>query len=42
MLIGFAILLCLLVFYTHRQNIGRLLRGEENRMSLAGRGGDKG
>jgi glycerol-3-phosphate acyltransferase PlsY len=35
--IGFAILLCLLVFYTHRQNIGRLLRGEENRMSLAGR-----
>ncbi len=35
--IGFAILLCLLVFYTHRQNIGRLLRGDENRMSLAGR-----
>jgi glycerol-3-phosphate acyltransferase PlsY len=35
--IGFAVLLCLLVFYTHRQNIGRLLRGEENRMSLAGR-----
>ena len=37
--VGFAILLCALVFYTHRQNIGRLLRGEENRMSLAGRGG---
>ncbi|MBX2971695.1 MAG: glycerol-3-phosphate 1-O-acyltransferase PlsY [Flavobacteriales bacterium] len=34
--IGFAVVLCLLVFYTHRENIGRLLRGEENRMSLAG------
>jgi glycerol-3-phosphate acyltransferase PlsY len=34
--IGFAVVLCLLVFYTHRQNIGRLLRGEERRMSLAG------
>lgn len=33
--VGFAIVLCLLVFYTHRQNIGRLLRGEEGRMSLA-------
>ncbi len=37
--IGFAIGLCLMVFYTHRENIGRLLRGEENRMSLAGRSG---
>lgn len=35
--IGFSIVLCVLVFYTHRQNIGRLLRGEENRMRLAGR-----
>lgn len=35
--IGFAIVLCLMVFYTHRENIGRLIRGEENRMSLAGR-----
>ena len=35
--IGFAVVLCLLVFYTHRETIGRLLRGEENRMSLAGR-----
>ncbi|HRF80704.1 MAG TPA: glycerol-3-phosphate 1-O-acyltransferase PlsY, partial [Flavobacteriales bacterium] len=35
--IGFAVVLCLLVFYTHRENIGRLLRGEENRMSLAAR-----
>ena len=37
--IGFALVLCVLVFYTHRENIGRLIRGEENRMSLAGRGG---
>lgn len=37
--IGFAVVLCLMVFYTHRENIGRLLRGEENRMSLAGRSG---
>lgn len=37
--VGFAIVLCLLVFYTHRENIGRLLRGEENRLSLAGRSG---
>ena len=38
--VGFAILLCAMVFYTHRQNISRLLKGEENRMSLAGRGGE--
>lgn len=38
--IGFAIALCILVFYTHRENIGRLLRGEENKMTLAGRSGD--
>lgn len=37
--VGFAIALCVLVFYTHRENIGRLLRGEENRMTLAGRSG---
>ncbi|MBK7382801.1 MAG: glycerol-3-phosphate 1-O-acyltransferase PlsY [Flavobacteriales bacterium] len=37
--IGFAVVLCLMVFYTHRENIGRLLRGEENRMTLAGRSG---
>ena len=37
--IGFAIVLCIMVFYTHRENIGRLIRGEENRMSLAGRSG---
>lgn len=35
--VGFAVVLCVMVFYTHRENIGRLLRGEENRMSLAGR-----
>lgn len=37
---GFAVVLCLLVFWTHRTNIGRLLRGEENRMSLALKGGE--
>lgn len=35
--VGFAVVLCLLVLYTHRQNIGRLWRGEENRLDLAGR-----
>lgn len=35
--IGFAVALCLLVFYTHRENILRLIRGQENRMSLAGK-----
>ena len=39
--IGFAITLCLMVFYTHRENIGRLIRGEENRMTLAGRPRDE-
>ena len=34
--IGFAVVLGVLVFYTHRENIGRLMRGEERRMSLAG------
>ena len=38
-MIGFSIALCLLVIFTHRQNIGRLLRGEEHRMELAGRSG---
>lgn len=36
-LLGFSIVLCTLVFYTHRRNIGRLLRGEEGRLRLAGR-----
>jgi glycerol-3-phosphate acyltransferase PlsY len=36
--VGFAVVLCVMVFYTHRENIGRLWRGEENRMDLAGRG----
>lgn len=39
--VGFAITLCLLVFFTHRENIGRLLRGEENRMDLAGGSGGR-
>lgn len=38
--IGFAVLLCVIVFYTHRHNIGRLIRGEENRMGLAARSGE--
>lgn len=33
----FALLLAAVVFYTHRQNIGRLLNGKENRMDLLGR-----
>lgn len=33
----FAVVICALVFYTHRQNIGRLMRGEENRIRPAGR-----
>lgn len=32
---GFAIVICLLVFWTHRTNIGRLLRGEENKMTFS-------
>ncbi|MCB0791609.1 MAG: glycerol-3-phosphate 1-O-acyltransferase PlsY [Flavobacteriales bacterium] len=39
-LIAFSIVMCLLVFYTHRQNIGRLLRGTENRIAWAGRNPD--
>ncbi|MBK9148601.1 MAG: glycerol-3-phosphate 1-O-acyltransferase PlsY [Flavobacteriales bacterium] len=39
--VGFAIVLCALVYYTHRENIGRLLRGEENRLVLAGRAGHR-
>lgn len=33
----FSVLLCVVVFYTHRQNIGRLLKGKEGRMDLFGR-----
>jgi glycerol-3-phosphate acyltransferase PlsY len=36
-LLGFAIVLCAVVFFTHRHNIGRLLKGNENRMDLFGR-----
>lgn len=36
---GFAIVLGALVFYTHRENIRRLLKGTENRMSLSSGGG---
>lgn len=33
----FSIVLCLLVFFTHRQNIGRLWKGTEGRMDIFGR-----
>ncbi len=33
----FAVVLCGIVFFTHRQNIARLLKGNENRMNLGGR-----
>lgn len=36
-LLGFAIVLCVVVFFTHRHNIGRLLKGTEGRMDLFGR-----
>jgi len=36
-LLGFSIVLCVLVFWTHRHNIGRLIRREENRMTFTGR-----
>lgn len=32
----FAVVLCAVVFFTHRHNIGRLLKGNENRMTLGG------
>ena len=38
--VGFSIVLCALVFWTHRQNIGRLLKGEENRMQLSSKTGN--
>lgn len=37
----FAIALCIVVFYTHRQNIGRLLKGNEARMDVLGRSNTK-
>lgn len=33
---GFSIVICLIVFWTHRTNIGRLLKGTENRMRFTG------
>ena len=36
-LLGFAITLCIIVFWTHRHNIGRLIKRTENRMTFTGR-----
>jgi glycerol-3-phosphate acyltransferase PlsY len=33
-LLGFSVLLSLAVIYAHKKNIGRLLKGEENKMNL--------
>ncbi|MCE5270955.1 glycerol-3-phosphate 1-O-acyltransferase PlsY [bacterium] len=38
---GFGILICLAVIITHRSNIGRLVRGEEKRLSRGGQGREK-
>jgi len=35
----FSVLIAITVMITHRKNIGRLLRGEESRIKLKGRGG---
>ncbi len=35
-LLGFSLVICLLVFWTHRTNISRLLKGQENKMRLTG------
>ncbi len=32
---GFSVVICLMVFWTHRANIGRLLKGEESKMSFS-------
>ncbi len=32
----FAVVLCAMVFFTHRQNIARLLKGNENRITFSG------
>lgn len=38
--VGFALVLCVLVFWTHRRNIGRLWRGEESSMHFNTRTGE--
>jgi glycerol-3-phosphate acyltransferase PlsY len=35
-LLGFSLVICLLVFWTHRTNISRLLKGQETKMGLTG------
>ena len=39
-LLWFSIVLCLLIFYTHRANIGRILRGEEPRLGRNSKNGE--
>ena len=39
-LLWFSIGLCLLIFYTHRANIGRILRGEEPRLGRNSKNGE--
>jgi glycerol-3-phosphate acyltransferase PlsY len=34
--VGFAVVLCLMVVYTHRANIVRLCKGTENRLQING------
>jgi glycerol-3-phosphate acyltransferase PlsY len=38
LLVGFAVLASLFVFWTHRENLRRLARGEERRISRAPKG----
>ncbi len=41
-ILWFSIALCLLIFYTHRANIGRILRGEEPRLGRNSKNGEGG
>lgn len=41
-ILWFSIALCLLIFYTHRANIGRILRGEEPRLGRKSKNGEGG
>ena len=41
-LLWFSIVLSLLIFFTHRANIGRILRGEEKRLGRSSKNGEDG